>query len=443
MPINVAIVGAGPAGFYTAEALLQRDADIHVDFIERLPTPYGLIRAGVAPDHQTTKKVSRKFDQTANKDLVRYYGNVEVGRDVALEELQALYDAVVLAVGAPADRYIGIPGEDKLGVFGSALVVGWYNGHPDFSTLRPDLNTPAVVVIGNGNVALDVARVLVKTPEELALSDIADYAAAAIRGSPLTDVYLLGRRGPLQARFTNVELRELEDLADAVPVVDPGDLPEAVPGSQDREGRLKEKNLATLRAFSALDPVSKRKRIHFRFFANPVEIVGGERVEGVRYEETRLDQGRIVGTGRMQTIACGLVVSAIGYRSQVLPGMPDCSAGDCVPNVDGRVAPGLYAVGWAKRGPIGVIASNRPDGSACAEQIAADIARGEKPGRGGLEPLLAKRGVRVVGFEDWRRIDAAEVAAAEAGAPRRKFTTLGEMLGVLEPESRGGAAQTH
>lgn len=436
MPVTVAIVGAGPAGFYTAEALLQRGEDVHVDFIERLPTPYGLIRAGVAPDHQTTKKVSRKFDQTATKDLVRYYGNVEVGRDIALEELQALYDAVVLAVGAPADRYIGIPGEDKRGVLGSALMVGWYNGHPDFSTLRPDLNTPAVVVIGNGNVALDVARVLVKTPEELAQSDIADYAAEAIRASPLTDVYLLGRRGPLQARFTNVELRELEDLADAVPMVDPGDLPDAVPDAQDREGRLKEKNLATLRGFAALDVGGKRKRIHFRFFANPVEIIGGDRVEGLRYEETRLEQGRVVGTGRTDTIACGLVVSAIGYRSQVLPGLPDCSAGDCVPNVDGRVTPGLYVVGWAKRGPTGVIASNRPDGLVCAQQIFADIVRGEKPGRARLEPMLAERGVRVVGFADWRRIDAAEVAAAQAGAPRRKFTTLEEMLGVLKAPLR-------
>ncbi|MCW5698821.1 MAG: FAD-dependent oxidoreductase [Rhodospirillales bacterium] len=433
MPINVAIVGAGPAGFYTAEALLQRSGDVQIDFVERLATPYGLIRAGVAPDHQTTKKVSRKFEETATRDAVRYYGNVDVGKDIELSELRAMYDAVVLATGAPADRYLGIPGEEKVGVYGSALMVGWYNGHPDFRDLHPTLDTTTAVVVGNGNVALDVARVLVKTPAELAESDIADHAAEAICASPLTDVYIVGRRGPLQARFTNVELRELQHLRNAIPVVDVNSLPSDFDGSGDREGRLREKNVATLCGYAGMPAEGKQKRIHFRFFTNPLEIKGRGRVEELLCERTRLVDDRVVATGEVETIPCGLLVSAIGYRSQAIPGLPTGGNGDCIPNDDGRVDKGLYAVGWAKRGPTGVIASNRPDGTACADQIVADCPIGGSSGRQALDRLLAERRVRVVGFEDWQRIDAAEMAAARGGSPRRKFTTLSDMLGVLEP----------
>ncbi len=432
-PISVAIVGAGPAGFYAAEALLALDRDVRIDFIERLPTPYGLIRAGVAPDHQTTKKVARKFEKTARQDAVSYFGNVTVGEDIPLATVREFYDAVILAIGAPVDRYLGIPGEDLRGVYGAALMVGWYNGHPDFRHLDPALDTTAAVVIGNGNVALDVARVLVKSPRELAVTDIAEHAAAAITRAPITDVYVVGRRRPQDARFTNVELREMGQLEACVPLVDAAELDaDTALAGDDRDRRLQEKNLATLREFAGNTASDKPKRVHFRFYRVPRRILGDDAVAGVCLERTRLQDGRLVGTGELQTIPCGLVVAAIGYRAQPLPGVPFDVERGAVVNTDGRIAPGLYAVGWTKRGPVGVISSNRPDGLRCAEQIAEDLTGGVKPGRPALERWLADAGVRVVSFDDWQRIDAAEVAAAGGQRPRRKFTTIGEMLGVLE-----------
>jgi ferredoxin--NADP+ reductase len=440
MPVSVAIVGAGPAGFYTAEALLDKLPGVQIDLIEKLPTPYGLIRAGVAPDHQTTKNVARKFEQTAQRESVQYFGNVEVGRDVQLAELRKLYDAVVLAIGSAGDRYLGIPGEDKEGVYGSAVFVGWYNGHPDFRDLNPRLDTAAAVVVGNGNVALDIARVLVKTRAEMQASDIPPYSAEAIYASPLKDVYILGRRGPLEAKFTNVELRELGTLDDADPIVDSADLPLKANLAAGKAGRLQEKNLATLQEFSSRGRGAKSKRVHFRFNALPRECLGDDQVEGLRFERSRVEQGSAVGTGQYGVIRCGLVVIAIGYRATPIPGVPFDPDRGLVPNMDGRVAPGLYAVGWAKRGPSGVIATNRPDGVVCSDQISAEMGtaerRGvEKPGRDGLERLLAERNVTVVSFADWQQIDAAEIAAGGGKAPRRKFTTLDEMLGFIAPRA--------
>ncbi len=431
MPISVAIVGSGPAGFYTAEALVKTlDGEVAVDILERLPTPFGLIRAGVAPDHQTTKKVSRSFEKTAHRPEVRYFGNVEVGRDLALAELQGTHDAVVLAVGSPFDRALGIPGEDKVGVIGSAAFVGWYNAHPDFADLEPDLNTEAVAVIGNGNVAIDVARVLVKTAGEMAESDIPEYAQRAIERAPVTDVHLFGRRGPLEAKFTNVELREMGRLEDCAPVIDAAQLPDAVGEMSDRDRRLKGKNLATLQEFATQEAGKRAKRVHFTFFASPVEILGTDRVEGLRLEKTRLEGGRARGTGETFEIACGLVIPAVGYRSVALDGAPFDAANAIVPSEDGRVAPGLYAVGWIKRGPTGVIATNRPDGVAVAEHIRADIGGGSKPGRAALERLLEERGAQVVGYADWKRIEQAEEAGAGAPAPRRKLFRIADMLSV-------------
>ncbi|CAN0530768.1 unnamed protein product, partial [Laminaria digitata] len=305
MTINVAVIGSGPSGFYTVDALMKSDKDVRVDIIERLPTPFGLIRAGVAPDHQTTKKVVRVYEKTALADGVGFYGNVEVGRDVTMEELKDMYDAIVLAVGAPRDRKLGIPGEDKAGVFGSADFVGWYNGHPDFTDLQPDLNTSTVVVIGNGNVAVDVARVLVKTEEEMTATDIADHAADAIKASPITDVYMVGRRGPIEAKFTNVELREMGKLDNCTPIIDPSILPDGVEGEwSDRDLRLKERNLATMKEFPDVDPAGKDKRVHFSFYAKPIEILGGDTVEGIRMEHTKVEDGRWVGTGGFFEIWC-------------------------------------------------------------------------------------------------------------------------------------------
>ncbi|MFB0922660.1 MAG: FAD-dependent oxidoreductase [Alphaproteobacteria bacterium] len=433
MPINVAVIGSGPSGFYTVDALRKSDKDVRVDIIERLPTPFGLIRGGVAPDHQTTKKVARVYEKTALADGVAYYGNVEVGRDVSLEELKEMYDAIVLAVGAPRDRKLGIPGEDKIGVFGSADFVGWYNGHPDFTDLEPDLNTDTVVVIGNGNVAVDAARVLVKTEEEMTDTDIADHAADAIQASPISDVYMVGRRGPIEAKFTNVELREMGKLDNCTPVIDPSILPETVEGEwSDRDQRLKDRNLATMKEFPAVDPSGKAKRCHFTFYAKPIEILGGDKVEGIRMEHTKVEDGRSVGTGEFFDIECGLVIPAIGYFSEPFPGVPFNEDWGIVEHEEGRVGDGVYAVGWIKRGPTGVIGSNKPDGDTAATQILEDVGDGTKPGREALDALLAERNVRVVTYQDWQAINDAEIANAKPGAPRRKFVTVDAMVAALD-----------
>ena len=448
--LTVAIVGGGPGGFYAAAALLKVLDAVEIDIIEVLPTPFGLIRGGVAPDHQSTKRVSRAFARTAREPQVRYYGNVNLGRDLSLAELRERYDAVILAVGMALDRPLEIPGAERAGVFGAAAFVGWYNGHPDFRDLAPDLDTPAVCVIGNGNVAIDVARVLVKTPAEMADSDLADHAAQAIQAAPLRDVYLIGRRGPVQAKFTNKELTEMGALADSAAVIDPAQLPEAATGEMsDRARRLAEKNLATLGGFAEAAPgAAKAKRVHFLFNAKPDAVLGEGRCQSLRLERTRLEDGRAVGTGESFEIPCGLVVSAIGYRMEPIEGLAVDPATGGIENRDGRVAPGLYVAGWAGRGPTGVIGTNKGDGDRVAELIQADLPNGGKAGggkagngkagRAALERLLAERGVHWVSFAGWERIDAAEVAAAAPGAPRRKLTRIEDMLAVLD-ESPGAA----
>ncbi|MBT5780990.1 MAG: FAD-dependent oxidoreductase [Rhodospirillaceae bacterium] len=433
MSLSVAIIGSGPAAFYTADALVKSDSDCRVDIIERLPCPYGLIRFGVAPDHEKTKNVMRAFAKTAAHEDVNFYGNVEIGKDIGLPELRDMYDAVVLAVGAGSDRAVGIPGEDKKGVFGSATFVNWYNGHPDFRDLNPDLDVKGVVVLGNGNVAIDVARVLVKTPGEMAATDLPDYAADPIQASPLSDVYMVGRRGPNEAKYTNVELREMGHLENCVPQIDAAQLPDSVDGEMsDRDRRLREKNLATVREFVGRTADEKPKRVHFVYYAQPVEILGGDNVEAVRFERTEVRDGRAVGLGEYFEISCGLVVAAIGYTSKPVADTPFDERGGIVTNDDGRVADGLYAVGWIKRGPSGVIGSNKPDGKLAAEQILADLGPGGgKSGRSGLEAMLSERSVRAVDFAGWQQIEAAEIANAREGAPRKKFVTVAEMLAVL------------
>lgn len=414
---------------------MSADCDIQIDIIERLPTPYGLIRGGVAPDHQTTKRVAKKYEKTALEEGVRFFGNVEVNKDVSLAELRGIYDAVVLAVGAPGDNKLTIPGAGMEGVHGSAAFVGWYNGHPDFRDLEPDIDVDAAVVIGNGNVAIDVGRVLVQSRRGMAHADIAAHAMDAIEASGVSDVYIAGRRGPLDAKFTNVELRELGELDNAVALSKPEQLPDTVPESMDgREARLAQRNLDRLKDYARNDPVSKPKRLHFEFFASPVEILGTDRVEGVRFERTEVKDGRAVGAGTFFDIPCGLVVPAIGYRSEPIDGAPFDEKRGIIPNDNGRVDEGLYVVGWIKRGPTGVISSNRPDGVTVAEYICKDFkAGGGKPGRTALTPLLKERDVRVVSFDDWRKIDEAEQARAGGPhQPREKFVTVRDMLGVLD-----------
>jgi ferredoxin--NADP+ reductase len=430
---HVAIVGSGPAGYYTAEAL-QKAEDIAIDVIDRLPVPYGLIRTGVAPDHQSIKAVSRRYEGVALTDNVRFVGHVSVGGDVGIDELTDLYDAVVLATGAPHDRPLDIPGADRPGVIGSAAFVGWYNGHPDFAALDPPLDAPGVVVIGNGNVALDVARILAKTPAEFAGSDIVAHARDALSASAVREIHILGRRGPHQIAMTPKELGELGHLERAAPRVDPADLPPEGDDAMLEPGMRK--SVTHLRSFAA-NPVAKPVTIDFDFFAMPVAIEGTEsgngRVQRVIVEKTELDADlRSHGTGETYAIEAGLVVSCIGYQTPPIPGVPYEHGRGRFASDEGRILPGLYAVGWARRGPSGTIGTNKPDGARIAELVLEDIGHGAgKAGRAGLDALLASRGVAPVTFRDWRRIEAAEVAAAIDGNPREKFTSVEAMLAAI------------
>jgi ferredoxin--NADP+ reductase len=430
---HVAIIGSGPAGYYTAEALQKQFGEdgVAIDMIDRLPVPYGLIRSGVAPDHQSIKAVYRRYEKTALSPNVRFVGNVEIGRDVSIEELTGLYDAVVLATGAPHDRRLGIPGDDLAGVVGSAAFVGWYNGHPDFADLDPPLDVEAAAVIGNGNVALDVARILSKTRAEFAGSDIVGRALEALEGSSIRTIHVLGRRGPHQIAMTPKELGELGHLEEAVPRVDLADFP---PEGEDAllEPGMR-KSVTHLREFAKL-PQDRRKRIEFDFFAMPVAIEGEGRAERLVVEKTRLTEDlRSVGTGERYAIECGLVISCIGYQTPPIEGVPYEHGRGRFANSDGVIGGGLYCVGWARRGPTGTIGTNRPDGFEVAEKIFAELGGGDsgRTGAAGLDTLLNARGVEPIAFRDWQRIEAAETERAREGSPREKYTSVAEMLGAL------------
>ena len=432
MTLHVAIIGSGPAGYYTAEALTKDRDDVQVDIIDRLPTPYGLIRGGVAPDHQSIKGVYKRYEKTNLQDNVRFVGNIEIGDALSVAELGELYDAVVLATGAGHDRPLGIPGADKAGVIGSAAFVGWYNAHPDFAGLDPDLDVEAVAVIGNGNVAIDVARVLAKTPDEMAVSDLARYAAERIQESPIRDIHMFGRRGPVQANFTPKELGELGELKDCVALVDGVQLPDAE--GDDDLPPVKRKNLGHLRQFSEHVRSDRRLGLCFSFYARPAEVLGDERVEGLRLERTTVDEaGLCHGTDETFDIDCGLVIPCIGYRTQAIPGVAfDNERGRFV-NDDGLIEPGLYCTGWARRGPTGTIGTNRSDGIEIAEAILANVKPEGRPGRPALDRLMKERDLWPVTFRDWQKIEAAEQAAAQGDAPRRKFSSVDEMLKILKP----------
>ncbi|PIW56294.1 MAG: pyridine nucleotide-disulfide oxidoreductase [Sphingomonadales bacterium CG12_big_fil_rev_8_21_14_0_65_65_10] len=433
---HIAVIGSGPAGYYTAEAAQKKwGGDVRVDVFDSLPVPYGLIRTGVAPDHQSIKAVSRRYEKTAFTDHVRFVGNVTIGSDVSIAELQSLYDAVVLATGAPHDRTLSIEGADLAGVHGSAQFVGWYNGHPQFAGLDPDLSSETAVVIGMGNVALDIARILAKTTAEFEGSDIVLHALDALESSAIRRIVILGRRGPHQIMMTPKELGELMHLERATPRVEADDLPD------EEEDALLEpglrKSVAHLRSFAAI-PESERAdktiEIEFDFFASPKAIIGEEgRVSGIEVERTKVEAGRAVGTGETYTIPCGIVLTAIGYRTAPIEGVPFDERAGRFANDEGRILPGLYAVGWAKRGPSGTIGTNKPDGFGIVDLIEEDIAsgalgKGGKKGREGFDTLAAERGLDIVTFQDWKRIEDAENAAAREGSPREKFVDIDAMI---------------
>jgi NADPH-dependent glutamate synthase beta subunit-like oxidoreductase len=426
---HIAIIGSGPAGYYTAEAAQKKFGDdVRVDIIDRLPVPYGLIRFGVAPDHQSIKGVSKRYEAVNLSDNVRFVGNVTVGQDVSIAELQDLYDAVVLATGAPNDRALGIPGDDLPGVIGSAAFVGWYNGHPDFAALAPVLAGPGAVVVGNGNVALDVARILSKTRTEFEGADIVSHALDALDHSGIKRITFLGRRGPHQIAMTPKELGELGHLARATPLVTPADLPPEGDDALLEPGMRK--SVTHLRAFAANPAEPKDITIEFDFFAMPIAIEGDGKAERIIVERTALDADlRSVPTGERYVIPCGLVIACIGYQTPPIEGVPYEHGRGRFANDEGRILPGLYCVGWARRGPSGTIGTNRPDGYAIIDLVDADSAdTGTKQGRAGLDALLDARGVDIVTFRDWKAIDEAEIANARAGAPREKFIRIEEMI---------------
>ena len=428
---HIAIIGSGPAGYYAAEAAQKKyGEEVAVDIIDRLPVPFGLIRTGVAPDHQSIKAVSRRYEKTNLGDNVRFVGNVTVGEDITVAELQQLYDAVVLATGAPHDRELDIPGSDLRGVIGSAAFVGWYNGHPDFRDLDPPLDARSVAIVGNGNVALDVARILAKTENEFVGSDIVGHALDALKSSQVEKITFLGRRGPHQIAMTPKELGELALLERARPVVEAEDFPD--PGDDAMLEPGMRKSVNHLRSFqiAAADAQHKPIEIVFDFFAMPVELQGEGSVERLIVERTELDRDlRSIGTGERYELDCQLVISCIGYRTPPIEGVPYEHGRGRFANSDGRILPGLYCVGWAKRGPSGTIGTNKPDGFAVVEMIDEDIGgSSRKAGRPGLDALLAERGVEAITFRDWKKIEEAEIARAREGSPREKFTDIAEMI---------------
>ncbi|MEO6434043.1 MAG: FAD-dependent oxidoreductase [Sphingomicrobium sp.] len=430
---HFAVVGSGPAGFYTAEALAKTyGAEARIDILDRYPVPYGLIRFGVAPDHQSIKAVSRRYDKVVEEAGVGFIGNVTLGQDVSIAEMLEIYDAVILATGAPNDRTLGIDGEDLPGVIGSAAFVGWYNGHPEFAALAPDLSGKSAVVIGAGNVALDCARILSKTRDEFEGSDIVGHALDSLGGGGMRDIVILARRGLHQVAMTPKELGELAHLANACPVVDPSDFPP--PAEDEALDPGLRKSVALLRGFAELDCGERAKTIHFDFFAKPLRIEGEGRAERVIVERTQLDGDRAVGTGETYSVPADLVISCIGYSTPPIDGVDYDEDKGRFRNDAGRIGDRLYCVGWARRGPTGTIGTNRPDGYEVADQIAVAMPAGSEGERGGsdaLTALLDSRGVKPTDYADWHRIEAQEAANARPGSPREKFVRVEHWLSAL------------
>lgn len=456
-PLRVAIIGSGPSGFYAAEHLLRQcDFIVDIDMFDRLPTPFGLVRGGVAPDHDKIKSVTKRFDVIGSNAQFHLYGNVTFGKDITLDDLRAYYHQIIFAVGAQTDRRMGIPGEDLLGSYAATEFVGWYNGHPDYRDLHFDLSQKAAAVIGNGNVAMDVVRILARSYDELRRTDIADYALDALGNSQVRDIYLLGRRGPAQASFTPPELKELGEMDCADVIVRPEDAtPDALTQEwlKSNSTGVIERNLALLAEYAARQPSAKPIRIHVQFLTSPVEVIGAERMTALKVVKNELFPSsdgslRPRPTEHHETLEAGLVFRSIGYMGVALPGVPFDEKRAVIPNVQGRVIdpatgealPGLYAVGWIKRGPTGIIGTNKPDSLETVQRMCDDVKRGNAPdgplgSREALEALLRARQVEFVSYEDWRLLDKLEIANGQAvGRPRLKFTRVADMLDALRAE---------
>jgi ferredoxin--NADP+ reductase len=445
-PLRVAIVGSGPAGFYAAGYLLASDVPAEVDLIERLPTPWGLVRLGVAPDHPNIKAVSRVYEKIAKQPGFRFLGNVEVGRDLHHDDLMQLYDAVVYAVGAQTDRRLGIPGEDLEGSWAATEFVAWYNGHPDFQHLSFDLDCARAIVVGNGNVAVDVARMLALDESEIVRTDTTDAAIAAILAAPIEEIVMLGRRGPAEASFTTPELKELGELADCDVVVDPAEL-EIDAASEPALGETAvAHNLEVLREYAERAPSGKRRRLSLRFRVSPVAILGRGKVEAVEVVRNTLvadERGRVsaVPTEEREVLPCGIVFRSVGYRGIPIPNVPFDEERGTMRNAGGRVlddhgepVAGLYCTGWIKRGPTGIIGTNKKDATETVDLLLEDALAGVLQGLDEVsaeqvDALLAERGCAVVAYGGWEAIDTVERDLGEPhGRPRVKLVTWDELL---------------
>jgi ferredoxin--NADP+ reductase len=457
-PVRVAIVGSGPSGFYAAESLFHRTGFLaEVDMFDRLPTPFGLVRGGVAPDHQKIKAVISVYEKVASTPGFRFFGNVKLGQDIQADELAKEYDAVVYAVGNESDRSLGIPGEELAGSHSATAFVGWYNGHPDWHDQEFDLSVESVAVIGIGNVAMDVTRVLARDPDELAPTDIADYALRALRKSRVRTIWLLGRRGPAQAAYSPSEIREIGELSSADLVVRPEEVVLDELSKKTLVEANDKKNVDYVAEHAKLGEGSKERKIRLRFLTSPVEILG----EGGRMTALKIEKNALVadakgnpsakGTGQFETIQAGMILRSVGYRGIPIPEVPFDAKSGRIPNKDGRVlgadgAPllGQYVVGWAKRGPTGLIGTNRPDSVATVDALVSDAAsRNAAPAapRERIVELLKGRNCRVVSFEDWKKLDKLEVSKGKSdGKIREKFTTVPEMLSALDGAGEKAAA---
>ncbi|MBI2387966.1 MAG: FAD-dependent oxidoreductase [Elusimicrobia bacterium] len=451
-PLAVAVVGAGPSGFYAAEALLKAPGlTVRVDLFDRLPTPYGLVRGGVAPDHQKIKSVAAVYERTAQDPRVRFFGGVKLGRDISAAELAARHDAVIYAVGCESDRHMGVPGEELAGSHSATEFVGWYNGHPDHRDRSFDLGTDAVAIVGVGNVAMDVARLLACDAEGLAKTDIAAYALDALRKSRVKTVWLLGRRGPAEAAYSLAEIEEIGGLSASDLVVDGAEA--AIDPASIKDPAAKKKT-EYVQAQAKKGHGFKERKVRLRFLVSPVELTGENgRVNALRLEKNELvDDGKggvkAVGTGTFETIKVGLVLRSVGYRGIPIPGVPFDERSGHIPHADGRVVPetgkpalpGQYVVGWAKRGPSGLIGTNRADSVATVHSLLADVKAGAVPAAAdaSLEAtlrLLADKKVRALSFVDWQMLDALEKAnGTKAGKIREKFTSVESMFAAVAPK---------
>jgi ferredoxin--NADP+ reductase len=455
-PLRVAIIGAGPTGYYAADHLFRQPGlVVDIDMCDRVPTPYGLVRAGVAPDHQKIKSVTASFDKVAANPRFRFYGCVELGRDISVEDLRAHYHMVLYTTGAQTDRRMGIPGEDLKSSHPATEFVAWYNGHPDYRDLTFDLSQERAAIVGVGNVAVDVARILSRTPEELATTDIADYALEALRESRVREVYLLGRRGPAQAAFTNPEVKELGELADAdvTAVPEEVELDDLSRAAMERAGdRATQKKVDLLQAYARRAPAGKRRRLILRFLVSPVEVLdnGAGAVGGVRLVRNKLyatDTGTLQPkpTGEFEDLAVGLVFRSVGYKGVPLPGVPFNEKWGVILNEKGRVLDpeskqpvvGEYTAGWIKRGPTGVIGTNKPDAAETVACMLEDLAQDRylqpaSPSRDAAEQLVRQRQPACFSYEDWLRLNELEVQRGkETGRPRVKFTRIEDMQAAL------------